>query len=85
MGSLNLLPYGLVLLGASMAYPLTPHPLSHIHHTRMNERVSVFLAFGVSLNPIDPFVHLQLSQTIPQPQLALHHIPPDQILPRMVV
>jgi hypothetical protein len=26
--------------GVSMAYPLTPHLQSHIHHTRMNERVS---------------------------------------------
>lgn len=64
MGSLNLLLFGLVLMGVSMAYPLTPHPQSHIHHTRMNER---------------------LSQTILQSQPALHHIPPDQILPRMAV
>jgi hypothetical protein len=48
MGSLNLLLFGLVPLGVSIAYQLTPHPQSHIHHTRMNERVSVFLAFGVS-------------------------------------
>jgi hypothetical protein len=48
MGSLNLPLFGLVPLGVSMDYPLTPHPQSHTHHTRMNERVSVFLAFGVS-------------------------------------
>jgi len=48
MGSLNLLLFGLVPLGVSMVYPLTPHPQLHIHRTRMNERVSVFLTFGVT-------------------------------------
>jgi hypothetical protein len=48
MASLNLLLFGLVPLGVSMDYLLTPHPQSHNHHTRMNERVSVFLAFGAS-------------------------------------
>lgn len=48
MGSLNLLLFGLVPLGVSMACPLTPHPQSHSHHIRMNERVSVyFFAFEV--------------------------------------
>ena len=47
MGSRNLLVFGLVPLGVSMAYLLTPHPQSHNHLTRMNERVSVLLAFRI--------------------------------------
>ena len=49
MDSLNLLPFGLVPPPGSMAYLLTPHPQSHNLHTRMNERVSLFLAFGIEL------------------------------------
>ena len=47
MGILNLLVFGPVPLGVSMAFPPTPHPQSHNHHTQMNERVSLFLSFGV--------------------------------------
>ncbi len=50
-----------------------------------DERTCEYVPCLVEMNPIDIFVHAQQSQTILQLQLALHHIPPDQILPRMVV
>ena len=82
MGFLNLL-FGLVLLGVWEPYLLTPHPQSHSHHTRMSERVSV--TCRESNSNIDLFIHLQRSQTIHQLLPFLHRIPPDRILPRIVV